>query len=452
MLAVVISALTFSTALAQGRPGGSSAPPDRYTMIYAGTLLAVPGQPAQKQMSIVIKNDRIDRIAQGIAETSALGLPPDTTIIDLKDRFVLPGLMDAHVHLRSQPSDFSRGQGIRRGRTAPLPADLAVNAIIYARRTLNAGFTTVRDVGADDQSVFAARDAINAGRMVGPRILSSGAALSATGGHADGATVDGDQLSARLMDGVCDGPDECMRAVRFQHKLGADLIKFTATGGFASTQTFEQQLFFPEMKAIVDAAHQLDMKVAVHAYTSNAIADAVKAGADSIEHGFFVDDATLKLMKEKGTFLVPTLSAAYPPPFLGIKDPPSVRMRNEAKAFERAYARGVKIAFGTDAGTFNHAENAKEFGYMVEFGMTPMDAIKAATVMTAELFGVKDAGTLEPGKLADLIAVTGDPLADITALQAVDFVMKSGTVAKRDGRMLEGFSYPAFGSDRPRGR
>jgi imidazolonepropionase-like amidohydrolase len=445
--AVLLVAL--GPAWGQGRP---EPPVDRYTIIHAGTLLAVPGQPPQAEMTLVVKNDRIERTVKGYATAAGLGLPDGAAVVDLKDRFVLPGLMDAHVHLRSQPSDAARGQNVRRGRATPLPADLAVNAVIYARRTLHAGFTTVRDVGADDQSVFAVRDAINAGRMVGPRILSSGAALSATGGHADGSTVDSDQLTARLMDGVCDGPDECTRAVRFQHKLGADLIKFTATGGFASTQTFEQQLFFPEMKAIVDAAHQLDMKVAVHAYTPNAIADAVKAGADSIEHGFFVDDATLKLMKERGTFLVPTLSAAYPPPFLGIKDPPSVRMRNEAKAFERAYTRGVKIAFGTDAGTFNHAENAKEFDYMVEFGMSPMDAIKAATVMTAELFGLKDVGTLTPGQVADVIAIAGNPLTDIRVLHTVDFVMKSGTVAKQSGAMRDGFSYPAFGSDRPRGR
>lgn len=437
-----------SSAIAQGRPGQE--PADRFTVIYAGTLLAVPGEPAQKEMTVVIKNDRVDRTVKGYATAVDLGIPGTAKTIDLKNHFVLPGLMDAHVHLRSQPSDFSRGQGIRRGRATPLPSDMAINAMIYSRRTLNAGFTTVRDLGADDQSVHAARDAINTGRMVGPRILSAGSSISATGGHADTSTVDGDQTRARLMDGVCDGVDECMTAVRFQHKLGSDVIKFTATGGFSSTQTFEQQLFFPEMKAIIDAAHQLDMKVAVHAYTPNAIADAVKAGADSIEHGFFVDDATLKLMKERGTFLVPTLSAAYPPPFLGIKDPPSVRMRNEAKAFERAYARGVKIAFGTDAGTFNHAENAKEFAYMTEFGMTPMDAIKSATVMTADLFGLKDVGTLKPGNLADVIAVQGDPLADIKALQAVDFVMKSGTVAKQNGEMLDGFSYPAFGTDRAR--
>ncbi|MBM3513467.1 MAG: amidohydrolase family protein [Alphaproteobacteria bacterium] len=206
------------------------------------------------------------------------------------------------------------------------------------------------------------------------------------------------------------------------------------------------------MKAIIEAAHQLEMKVAVHAYTPNAIADAVEAGADSIEHGFFVVDSTPRKMKAKGTFLVPTLSAAYPPPFLGIKDPASVRMRNEAKAFERAHAMGVKIAFGTDAGTFNHGENAKEFDYMVEFGMTPAEATRAATVITADLFGLKDVGTVESGKLADIIAVKGDPLADVKALREISFVMKSGQVAKSGGTMNDGFSYPQFGSDRPRGR
>lgn len=437
-----------SPAWAQGRPGGPP-PEDRFTVIYAGVLLTVPGQPAQKDMTLLLKNDRVERVVAGYAALESLGVT-NPTVIDLKHRFVLPGLMDAHVHLRSQPGDNSRAQSARRGRATPLPADFTVNAMIYARRTLNAGFTTVRDVGSDDQSVFAVRDAIDARRVIGPRILASGASLSATGGHADGSVVEGDQLSARLMDGVCDGPDECMRAVRFQHKLGANLIKFTGSGGFSSTQTFEQQFFLPEMKAIIDAAHQLDMKVAVHAYTPNSIGDAVRAGADSIEHGFFVDEATLKLMKQKGTFLVPTLSAAYPPPYLGIKDPPSVRMRNEARAFERAYASGVKVAFGTDAGTFNHGENAKEFGYMVEFGMKPTDAIKAATVVTADLFGLKDVGTLETGKLADLIAVAGDPTDDIKALQTVDFVMKSGVVAKRDGVMIDAISYPPFGSDRAR--
>jgi len=434
-----------ATAWAQSRP----AAPDRITIIHAGTLLAVPGQPPKSNASVIVRNGKIDRIVDGFADASTV--QGEVTLVDLKSRFVLPGLMDAHVHLERQPGEFGRDNGIRRGRWEVLPADRAVSAMLYARRTLAAGFTTVRDVGSNDQSVFAARDAINTGRMVGPRILASGPALSATGGHADGSAVEGDQTRARLMDALCDGPDECTKAVRFVHKLGADVIKFTATGGFSSTQTFEQQFFLPEMKAIVDAAHQLDMTVAVHAYTPNGVGDAVKAGADSIEHGFFVDDATLKLMKQKGTFLVPTLSAAYPPPIFAVKDPPSVRMRNEARAFERAHEMGVKIAFGTDAGTFAHGENAKEFGYMVEFGMTPAEAIRAATVTTAELFALKDVGTLEAGKTADLIAVEGDPLADVKALQKIEFVMKSGVVAKQDGVMRDGFTYLPFGSDGPRG-
>jgi imidazolonepropionase-like amidohydrolase len=448
---MIVRAVLIVTLLAASVAAAQPAQPAHYTLIHAGTLLAVPGKAPEREMTVIVKNDKVDRVAKGFLTDVPHGEDDVVQIVDLKDRFVLPGLMDAHVHLRSQPGDSSRGQSARRGRATPLPADMAVNAIIYARRTLAAGFTTVRDLGSDDQSVFAVRDLVAGKRMVGPRIIAAGSPIAATGGHGDKTTVEGDQFRERLMNGVCDGPSECMSAVRFQHKLGADVIKVTATGGFSSTQTFEQQFTLAEMTALMGAAHQLGLKVAVHAYTPNAIADAVKAGADSIEHGFFVDDATLKLMKKQGTFLVPTLAAAYPPPFLGIKDPPSVRMRDEAKAFERAYAMGVKIAFGTDAGTFNHAENAKEFDLMVKYGMKPMDAIAAATVGTADLFGLRDEiGTLEPGKTADLIAVAGNPVADVTALHTVEFVMKSGIVAKENGIMHDGITYLPFGSDGPR--
>jgi imidazolonepropionase-like amidohydrolase len=303
----------------------------------------------------------------------------------------------------------------------------------------------VRDLGSDDSAVFAVRNAINAGRMVGPRILVSGSALAVTGGHGFslplGETGD---AQARLRDGTCDGPIECREAVRFMYKLGADVIKFTSTGGFASNTGLDPQFLPDEIEAIVSTAHLVGLKAAAHAYSPVAIRQAVRSGVDSIEHGFLVDDEGLAMMKKSGTFLVPTLSASYPPPVFRIRDPESVRIRNQYKAFERAYAAGVKIAFGTDAGTFAHGDNAKEFGLMVKFGMTPMDAIRSATVVTADLFGLaSEAGTLEPGKLADLVALAGDPLADISTLLRIDFVMKGGRVAKQGGRMVEPFSYPA---------
>jgi imidazolonepropionase-like amidohydrolase len=416
--------------------------PDTVKLIHAGTLLAVPGEAPQTDVTLVVRNARVDRIETGFLSPDAIGGDAQIEVIDLRNRFVLPGLMDAHVHLRDQPS---RGGGRReRGhRDEPTAAQLAVNAMIYARRNLAAGFTSVRDVGSNDQSVFAVRNAINAGRMIGPRILVSGSALAVTGGHGDGIAIDATgNATARLADGTCDGPVECRRAVRYMYKLGADLIKFTSTGGFGSNTGLEPQLFYDEIEAIIETAHLLGMKVTTHAYSAVAIKDAVRAGVDSIEHGFLLDDEAIKLMKRSGTFLVPTISASYPPPIFNIPDPPSVRLRNEYAAFERAYAAGVKIAFGTDAGTFAHGTNAKEFELMVGYGMTEADAIRSATVMTAELFGIEaDAGTLEPGKLADLIAVAGNPLADISALRTVDFVMKSGKVAKHDGEMTEPFTY-----------
>ncbi len=421
------------------------------TLIQAGTLLAVPGNGPQTDVTLVIRGDRIEAVVQGLRSPADLDLP-QADVIDLSDAFVLPGLMDAHVHLRSQPFDRQVPRGFNRARTELTPAQKAVNAIIYARRTLAAGFTTVRDLGSDDQSVFAARDAIAQGRVVGPRILVSGASVAVTAGHADTTNFDENSPTLRMQNAVCDGPAECRRAVRYQAKMGADVIKVTITGGFASNTKLLPQLFPDELKAIIDTAHQLDLKVAAHAYHPDAIRDAVAAGVDSIEHGFLVSDDGLRMMKKAGAFLVPTISASYPPPFLRIPDPPSVRLRNEYAAFERANKMGVKVAFGTDAGTFTHGDNAKEFDLMVRYGMAPEDAIRAATIVTADLFGIADIGTLAAGQLADVISVTGNPLEDITALHVIDFVMKSGQVAKRDGTMLDGMTYPPmtdFGPDGP---
>jgi imidazolonepropionase-like amidohydrolase len=445
--------LALASALAAdgGGPPGPAAPAP-YTLVQAGRALPVPGRPATGPLTLVIRNDRIERVLPGLVNAPEAGLPAGTpvTVVDLRDRFVLPGLMDAHVHLRQEPS-FARRRTERGDRNPPTPAEATVNAVVYARRTLAAGFTTVRDVGSDDQSVFAVRNAINAGRLVGPRILVSGSAIAVTGGHGDGIpweqTAD---PAARLADGTCDGADGCREAVRYQYKLGADVIKVTTTGGFGSNTGLEPQLFRDEIEAIVATAHLNGLKVAAHAYSPVAIKDAVRAGVDSIEHGFLLDDEGIRLMKKAGTFLVPTLSASYPPPVFRVPDPESVRLRNEYRAFERAYAAGVRIAFGTDAGTFTHGDNVKEFELMVRYGMPPGEAIRTATVATAELFGIaNDAGTLEAGRIADLIAVPGDPLADISALRRIDFVMRAGRIAKREGRMVEDMEYPPAGAAFP---
>lgn len=446
--------LVAATAAAQpaGRPGADGPPPPRYALVHAGQVLAVPGRKAEGPATIVVKGDRIERVASGFIDAAGAGVPAGAfvEVVDLRQRFVLPGLMDAHVHLRSEPS-FSRRRTERGDRNTTTPAEAAVNAVIYARRNLAAGFTTVRDLGSDDQSVFAVRNAINAGRIVGPRILVAGSAIAVTGGHGDGTPWDQTADPAvRLADGTCDGADACRAAVRYQYKLGADVIKVTTTGGFGSNTGLEPQLFKDEIEAIIATAHLNGLKVAAHAYSPVAIKDAVRAGIDSIEHGFLLDDEGITLMKKAGTFLVPTLSASYPPPVFRVPNPESVALRNQYRAFERAYAAGVPIAFGTDAGTFTHGDNVKEFELMVRFGMTPADAIRSATVTTAQLFGIEaDAGTLEAGKLADLIAVDGDPLADVSVLRRIDFVMKSGRVAKRGGVMLDSLDYPPPGAPFP---
>ena len=422
--------------------GGHTAPVtgDGLFVLHAGNLLAVPGQAALPNHSIIVDQGRIVRIEAGFTPATQLSAEFDrpAEVIDLSGQFVLPGLMDAHVHIMAQPSTFIRNA--QRGGGPISRSDLALHGSVYAQRTLAAGFTTVRDVGANDESVFALRDAINQGLLPGPTILAAGPLISPTGGHGDRGFDATDSIDAaeRRAEGVCDGPSECTVAVRHNIELGADLIKFTATGGFMSDTGTQQQFELEEMQAIVSTAHMRGLKVAAHAYGAEATALALEAGVDSIEHGWLLDKAVLRQMKQQGTYLVPTLLISRPSAWANMAGTgKGAELRDEYQSFEAAYAMGVKIAFGTDVGIYDHGQNALEFAVMVELGMRPADAIRSATVTTAELFGVEaSAGTLEAGKLADIISVSKDPLADITALQDVRFVMKAGRIMKIDGNYL----------------
>jgi imidazolonepropionase-like amidohydrolase len=414
-----------------GKPTGGEV----VSYIHAGKLLAVPGEAPRENVTVIVEGERIKAIHDGFMMPS--GEPGSSRVIYLKDHFVLPGLMDAHVHLGRASGAFQRRSRATDRRETN--ADRTVNAIINARLNLAAGFTTLRDVGSDEESVFAVRDAINAGKMLGPTILASGQSISVTGGHGDDSTSADPDERARA--GVCDGPDECRTLVRHLKRIGADLIKYKSTGGFASNTGLSQHMFAEEMTAIVATAHQRGMQVATHAYDAAAIKDAIRAGVDSIEHGFLLDDEGIRMMKDRSVFLVPTITIARPPSIAFRFVPEeealsSVRLRDEYAAFERAYNAGVKIAFGTDVGVYPHGENADELVTMVSKGMSEMDAIVAATVHTAELFGLSDtSGTIEAGKYADIIAATGNPLEDIAALKNVDFVLKRGRVAKQGGKV-----------------
>ena len=405
------------------------------TLIQAGSLIDGRTDTVRKNVTIVVDGERIAAVQDGFTAPAA-----GDTIIDLRTATVLPGLMDMHVHLSGEitPTSYTEGFFLN-------PADLALRSTVYAKRTLLAGFTTVRDLGADHNLNNALRDAVAKGWVVGPRIYSAGKALATTGGHGDPTNGLNDELRGDPgpKDGVLNGPDDARKAVRQRYKERADLIKVTGTGGVLSLAKNGQnpQLTDEEFKAIVTTAHEYGMKVAVHAHGDEGARRAILAGVDSIEHGTYLTDETMKLMIERGTYYVPTIHAGK---FVGAKAkepgflPPVVVPKALAVGpliqltFGRAYQAGVKIAFGTDMGVGPHGYNAEEFGYMVEAGMPPMKAIQAATLEGAKLLGVEnELGTVEPGKLADLIAVPGDPLADIKQLQHVAFVMKAGTVYKQ---------------------
>jgi imidazolonepropionase-like amidohydrolase len=415
-------------------PAAAQAPAGQgYSVIHAGTLLDRPGRPPRKNASLIVRGGRIEAVQDGFVT------PAGATVIDLRDRFVLPGLIDSHVHLSS---DRAGNEGLVATFTESAQMG-AYETLWNGQKTLRAGFTTVRNLG-DEGATLALRDAIARGWVEGPRIVDAGESISTTSGHMDGRLGIRDEFADHIPhDNLCDGVEECRRAVRRQIGRGADVIKIATTGGVNSRigTGLGQQMFDDEAKAIVETAHLYGKKVAVHAHGADGIAVALRAGADSIEHGTLLDAESLALFKKTGAYYVPTLStvngyleriAANPDAY-----PPEVRAKIDwrigitGKALERAVPAGVRIAFGTDAGVSKHGRNADEFELMVKHGMTPASAIQAATVNAADLLGLaSEIGTLEPGKAADIIAVAGDPLSDVTTLKRVGFVMKGGRVYK----------------------
>ena len=389
---------------------------------------------------VIVQGDKI------VEAGSNLPIPSGAQVIDLGDATLSPGFMDAHTHLTL---DYSGDYNLRRLKEVDLNvSEQAIIATTHARATVEAGFTTVRDlgsrfVGSREFVDIALRNSINKGVIVGPRMLVATKGIGATGGHFDPTSGFRDFLFGRdpdYTDGIADGPDEIRKAVRFEVKNGADVIKAAVSGGVLSLadEVDTPQLTPAEMAALVDESHRLRKKVAVHCHGDQAAHEAIEAGVDSIEHGSFMKSETLTMMKRKGTFLTPTLMATewimnklenYPPP-LQAKAKAAATARSEM--FRNALKLGVKISFGTDGAVFPHGQNAKEFKLMVDLGMTPIDALKAATANDAELLGIgQKVGTLEKGKLADVIAMPGDPTSDITATERVSFVMKEGKIIRR---------------------
>ena len=403
------------------------------TVIHAGRLLAEAVQAPTSAQSLRINDGKIVAIAAGFVDP-----PPGARLIDLKDRFVLPGLIDCHVHLTSQ-----LGPGQRLRFVEDSDPKVGLDSAHRARITLEAGFTTVRDLGArQPEVIYALRAAVAEGKVPGPRILCVGAILSPTGGHGQTYGFRHDVCACVQSGvGVCDGVDSCRRAVRLQVAQGADAIKFVATGGVLSNVRagVDQQFTTDEIATIIETAHQLGRRVSAHAHGLAGVNAALAAGVDSIEHGSFLDDSSIKLFLERGAYHVPTIIAGMTVLEMaegGIVLTPAQREKalivgvRIKEALGRSYRAGVPIAFGTDMGVGPHGQNAREFALMVEAGMTPADAIKAATLTAAQLLDVSDlTGSLAPGKSADLIAVTGDPLADVTELERVKFVMAQGAVA-----------------------
>jgi imidazolonepropionase-like amidohydrolase len=404
------------------------------TLIHAGHLIDGVAGAARDEVTVVVDGTQIQSVVAGYRAPS-----PGDAVIELKDATLLPGLWDMHVHLTSEYSARSQIESLTLNE-----ADMALNGAAYAERTLNAGFTSVRDLGSGENAAIALRNAINRGVVRGPRIIAAGKSIATTGGHADPTNG----WSQRTMgepgprQGVINGPYAAAEAVRQRYKDGADTIKITATGGVLSVAKdgANPQFTEEEIRAVVAIAHDYGFRVAAHAHGAEGIKRAIRGGVDSIEHGTLMDEEGMRLMKEHGTYYVPTLlagnwvaeKAREPGFFPPLVQPKAATIGPKLQAtFGKAYKSGLRIMFGTDTGVSAHGDNAREFGLMVKGGMPPMEAIKSATVVPARFMDMADRlGSIEAGKIADLIAVPGDPLADITVLERVRFVMKDGKVYK----------------------
>lgn len=405
-------------------------------VVHAGRVIDGVGDAPRVNLTIRIAGDRIVAVEEGF-QPPAVG----ERLVDLRQSTVMPGWIDMHTHLSSEYSPHSYAE-----KAFVAGPEMALRGVQYARRTLRAGFTTVRELGDTEGVSVALRNAIRKGWIEGPRIYAAGKSIATTGGHADptNGLVPQFQGDPGPADGVINGPYEAAKAVRQRYKEGSDLIKITATGGVLSLAVNGQNPQFTDMEleAIVVTAKDYGMRVAVHAHGAEGMKRAIRAGVDSIEHGTFMDDEVIALMKLRGTWYVPTISAGK---FVGEKAklddyfPAIVRPKAAAvgpqidATFAKAWRAGVKIAFGTDSGVSPHGENAKEFGFMVANGMPPLEAIKAATIHAATLLGAeKELGSIEPGKYADLVAVPGNPLDDIRLTENVGFVMKGGVIYRHE--------------------
>lgn len=436
---IALAALMASALSAHARQTpvatGVSTQPDT-TFVEAGRLLADPSNGVvQRDKTLVIRGNQVVEVRDGFVGDASQG-----KVVDLRQAFVLPGLIDSHVHLTGQQNPNARLEEVTLS-----DADQAMVGARYARRTLMAGFTTVADLGASNQAIFALRNAVRNGDVPGPRIIAAGSSVSIHGGHGDINGYREDVMHLLSSESICSGPEDCMRAVRTQVRAGADIIKITATGGVLSNTAagLNQQFSDDELAAIVGSAHRMGRQVTAHAHGVDGINAFLRAGGDSIEHGTYLDDQSIRLFKSNGAWLIPTLLAGDFVARIASGPDNFFTPAQTAKALEagpkmldmarRAHEGGVRIAFGTDSGVSAHGDNAQEFALLVRAGLSPLEAIQAATVGAAEHLRIaNEAGKIAVGMPADIVAVSGDPLTDVTELERMKFVMKSGVVYRAD--------------------